>query len=200
MTSVWRSTAVWTGFNGAPGYTRFSWSTGGTDTINNAILAAHAKFFTDIKSLLSSAWTITFSPEIVEYDMASGQLLGIMTAPTVPPPMVGFVTAAAYPAGAGISIMWNTGAIFNGHRVRGRTFIVPYMGGFDTDGTPTSGNESILNTAGVNLIADSSTTFAVWSRQWNKTVKPPVQIGGAVTVVTGQTVKDQTSSLRSRRT
>jgi len=200
MTSVYRVKAVWNGFQGAPGYSNFSFQGLGTDTANNAAGAAVRAFFEGIKVYLKTTWTVAVQPEILELDMATGTLLGAQTMTTTPAPTTGSSGNSVFTGGSGFVVSWGTSLIFNGHRVRGRTFIVPAISFNESDGTLDPSVITAATAAGNALIAATGADFSIWAKQYDRTVDPPKQIGGAITSVNSVTVKDVSSQLRSRRT
>ena len=200
MASVFRTTAEWQGFIGAPGYTKFSFlavtGTAGAD----AAVAATRGFFLPLAPGLPSGLSIQVKKEVGEYDEVSGLLLGELSA-TASPAVINGASVAKYVGGSGIFVGWRTGTIWQGHRVIGRTFVAPYEStAFDTNGTLTSSTIAAFQSAGDGLIADSSTTFAIWARKMTigSDGKPHQTNGAAFQVLTAY-VKDQASGLRSRR-
>ena len=201
MPSVYRTTAVWTGFTGSPGYTKFSWSGLSDDTTRNAAGAAMRSFFLSLQAFFHSTWTISVSPIVQEFDAATSQLLSEVSMSATPAAVAGSGTPAAFAGGSGICIIWKTGYVLNGRRLNGRTFLVPVAGNaFENDGTPTASALTSINSACTTLIAASS-DFCVWGKTFTKPVPPakPVQIGGVAASVTSAVVKDSASQLRSRR-
>ena len=199
MVSVWRATAIWTGFAGAPGYSKFSFDGLTSQAALDAAGSELRTFFAAIASHLHTTWTITVQQEIQEVDMSTGVLLGVhmITAPVSPVP--GTSLAAAYAGGSGACVTWNTGLIFNGHRVKGRTFLVPLAGSsYDPDGTLTTAVIADVSAAGNALATATQATLAVWSKKFD-TSTPPQQISGALAPVDSASVKDMASQLRSRR-
>lgn len=100
-------------------------------------------------------------------------------------------TEGAYAGGVGLRVVWQTGAIRGGRRVRGSTFIVP-IGAvcYDVDGTLTTATVDAMQTAASNLAVNS---LAVWSR-------PRPGLPGAEVDVETALAPDKVSWLRSRRT
>lgn len=199
MPSVYRVGATWNGFQGSPGYTRFSWQELSSDTNRNAAGAAIRQFFFAQAAHFLTTWTITIDAEIQEFDMGTGQLIGAAAMPTVPSPVAGTHSTAAYAGGSGYSVGWRTGEIFNGRRVQGRSFIVPAVDVYESNGTMTSTAIATATAAGNALIASGINGFSIWAKLMTKD-SPPVQIGGALYAVSSCIVKDQASQLRTRRT
>lgn len=202
MPSVFKTTATWNGFIGAPGYTKFAWIDLATTASYTAATDGMRAFFAALTTYLYLGTSIQVAQILQEYDAATGTLLAEHSASTLPAVVNGVAAASAHPGGAGAFISWKTGQIYNGRRVQGRSFIVPIAAScYDTDGTLASGFTNALQTAGDNLVNIALADFAVWAKTWSKPVPPnkPVQIGGQGFSVQNAQVKDQASGLRSRR-
>lgn len=199
MADVYRVTAVWQGFAGAPGYSKFSF-TGLTDATKlNAAGAAIRTFFDTIKAGLMTTWTVDVQPTVQVHDMANGLLLreDIMSAD--PAVVTGTASSSgSYTGGAGMYVTWNTSSIYNGHRVRGRTYLVPLVQVNSPDGTIAAASTTLVQGAANALISSQAGMFAVWSKTFTEDEKP-VQIGGGLSTVTSASVPDKTGILRSRR-
>lgn len=199
MASVFRTTATWQGFIGAPGYTKLSFisvvGTAGADAAN----AATRAFLFSFVPFIPSGATIAIAREVGEYDEVSGQLLGEVAGSTTPAIITG-TASTAYSGGSGLFVGWRTGTIWQGNRVQGRTFIVPAVGVNETNGTLTPGAIATSQTAGDNLIADPNSTFAVWAKRFTVgTDGRPHQTNGAAFQVETAYVRDRASGLRTRR-
>lgn len=192
---------MWSGFQGAPGYSNFSFSDLTTDVARNNAGASVKKLFTDIASLLSTSWSIQVQSEVTEWDASTGTLTGAGTMSIVPTAQIGAATPAAYAGGSGAAITWKTPTIFNGRRVTGRTYLVPLIGCFDSDGTLTASAQTAINAAATTFINTAGSDFAIWAKQFTKPTDgtTPVQIGGTIASVTAHTLKDMASQMRSRR-
>ena len=199
MVTVYRVAAVWGNFQGAPGYTKFTFDNLTDAAARTAAATAVKNFFEGIKPHLPFNVSVTVQQTVQEYDMATGVLTGESQIVGVPAATTGTGTGA-YAAGSGFFIGWNTGLIFAGRRLKGRTFIVPATDCFSTDGTLTPTAISAAQGAAAALIAAAGANLAVWGKTYNKTTVPPTQVGGALAPVDSATVKDQASQLRTRRT
>lgn len=199
MPTVYRVAAIWGAFQGAPGYTKFSFSDLTDASARNAAGAAVRTFFEGIKPNLPFNATVTVSTTIQEYDVATGVLTGEQTM-TTPPAATTGTGVLPYAAGSGFFIGWNTVTIFNGRRIKGRTFIVPACDCYQTDGSLNTTTIAGAQAAAAALIAAAGAELCVWARQYNKAVTPWVQIAGSLAPVTTATVRDQASQLRTRRT
>lgn len=198
MVSVYRVTALWSNFAGAPGYTKFSFSDLVDTTSRNAAGAKVQALFEGVKAYLVTGLQVAVQANIDEFDMGSGALLGSAAMTTIPTPTTGASGAAAYAGGAGFCITWNTSLILNRRRVRGRSFFVPCGNAvYDTNGTLASAAITAIGTAANTFVAATAPRPNVWSRHFVGT--PPVQSGGALAAVESYTLRDMASQLRSRR-
>lgn len=202
MTSVYRVTAVWNGFQGAPGYTKLSFLDLTTDTNRNAAGAAVKAWFGAFTSYLLNSWNVLVQPTIQEFDQQTGTLIGEAVMTTPPTATLGILTPTAFAGGSGVCVSWKTTYFFLGRRVQGRTFMVPFVGPFDIDGTLNTSFINTANTANTTLINATNAELAVWAKTWNIPLpgQPRVQTGGIAAPVTTAVVKDMASQLRSRRT
>jgi hypothetical protein len=200
MATVSTVTAIWNGFQGAPGYSRFRFFELADVTQCNAAGAAVRAYFEAVKTFLVNASTVQVQSTVQHHDLAIGELTGETAMSTVPASTIGTASASAnYAGGAGYVINWVTGGIWNGRKVRGRTFMVPGVNCYFTDGTITSAAQTLIQNAGLALVADPTTTLGVWAKKFNDE-KPKKQVAGALFGVTGVIVPDRSAQLRTRRT
>jgi len=185
MADIQRVRAHWTGFSGAPGLTTFYCSNG------NSFLPDVRTFFNSIAGLLPSNVTISFDPFGDIIDEGNGALTGTWTAGSTPAVVTGS-SGSVYQAPSGLLVNWQTGAVLNRRRLRGKTFLVPGPNG-SADGTPTTANLTTLQTAANTLITSTGSMF-VWHRPNSNT-----HTGGLSSTVTAAQVPDKFVILRSRR-
>lgn len=193
--------AVWSGFTGAPGYSKFAFMPLVSPAERNAAGAAIRQFFSSQASWMLTTWSIAIDPIVQVFDTVTGDLQREETMTSPPATVVGTAASAAYAGGSGFVVHWITGGTHNGRKIRGRTFMVPMVGVYSTapaDGTISSSVKSSTEGYGNILIGNATAHLAVWSRYWD-TAKPPNQVGGAVTAVTGCVVPDRAAQLRTRR-
>jgi hypothetical protein len=101
-----------------------------------------------------------------------------------------------YAAGVGASVRWETGVVLDGHRVRGRTYLVPLVSAiFDADGTLMFSQQALILNAALATVTAMGTNMQVWHRP--STTGTP-HVGSAVPVTTAA-VPDRPAILRSRR-
>lgn len=88
---------------------------------------------------------------------------------------------------------WITGAVIGGRKLRGRTFLVPFLADqFDTSGTINNTTVTTHQTAGNVLAATGK--LQIWKRP------SPGGSNGTSALVTAAVMPDKVTSLRSRRT
>lgn len=175
---------------GGAGVTTMHFSGGAIpSTLANAVRT----FFNAIAGQFPDDVTIQFPAEVEEVDETTGELIG--TTAVTPPASVAGTATGSFAAPAGARLRWNTGAIVRGRRVIGTTFLVPITGAaFGADGTLLGANRTSIQTAAATLIATPNVALAIWSR--------PSTTGGSDGTyhsVTGASVPEQVSVLRSRR-
>lgn len=201
MASAYRVRAVWQGFTGAPGYSNFHFNALTDTAARNAAGDAVRAFFAGLSGFFLTTWNVAVQTEVTEWDVTTGILLGAANMTVTPAVVAGTVAATPYAGGSGLCVTWKTGVIFNGRRVSGRTFVVPAVGVFESNGTLTAAAITAANTAASQLITAPSAEFSIWAKQFTKPTdgSKPVQIGGLLPAATSYDVKDMASQLRSRR-
>lgn len=180
-------TVLWTGFPGAPGYSRFYWAEA---TAPN--LAAFTTFFTGIADRLPTNTTVQVQNTGNVISELTGDLIGAWSGPAQAA-IVG-TSGGAYAAPAGAHINWRTGDVINGRRVRGRTFLVPLSGAaYDSDGTIAATALTDLRTNLATLVtALVGSDFGIWHR-------PVGGANGSLHDLVSADIPDKTATLRSRR-
>lgn len=125
-------------------------------------------------------------------DVATGNLTGTWTDGTSS--SVNSSGTGSFAGGVGTRIQWSTSGVTNGRRVRGSTFLVPLTTAcYQADGTIDGAILGGLLTSAAALASGLGSDFMIWTR-------PKGGGGGKVNPVTGVTVPDKVSWLRSRRT
>lgn len=188
------------GFTGEPGYCRFNFQELVDPT---AVQAAHSgirQFFIGISSLVKTTWTFTPPSVCQHYDVTTGDLNQEVTIPTpgAAQPGTGLATST-YSGGTGAVVQWQTGAVLNGRKVRGRTFLVPLILSFESDGTLIASVITTITAAATTFRTTSGYTFAIYHRGPEAGGTGPVGSSAIVPVI-GNTVPDRSAILRSRRT
>lgn len=190
MASIMRQTAVWTGFVGAPGYSTFyhqvvgseaASSQAGYDDIYNFFNALQAQLPATVDINVDTVWQVL--------DDVTGDVQSEGIVPQGAGAIAG-TNGDGYAANSGLAVEWGTAQFLNGRRLRGRTYLVPAAGQFDTDGTLTSGCVTAVDTA-ADYIVNSSANFVVWHRPVNGA-------GGLSRTIATRLVRDHAYVLRSR--
>lgn len=198
-----RVTARWTGFQGAPGYSNFHFTTDaglidggifGDAAVSAATTAAQrvADAFSAIAGRLPEDVDIRINTEVEVLDSDSGQIIGMIDRDTVNVDQPS--GSGGYSAASGAVVNWNTRDYRFGRRIRGRTFLVPLVASaYEDDG---SLNPAALNTLqgfGEAIVGDAGgPEFGVWSR-------PRSGAGGVFATATSFSIPDMAAILRSRR-
>jgi len=193
MASIQKVQCVWTGFSGAPGTTTM-YATAAAD-----LLAPLRAFLNANVAIFPTGLTITM-PGIGDIiNDATGELTGTWGPVTSPAPVVG-TGVAVYSAPSGVSVQWHTTGIVDGRRVKGRTYLVPWLG-LQNDGSPSPTSLATLSTSLATYLAASAGNMKVWQRPRLASAGPPVVSAraGSSWPVDGSQVGDFMSVLRSRR-
>jgi hypothetical protein len=147
-------------------------------------------FFENTSEWLPNDVTVSFPTSVDLIDPGTGSLTQTLTSSTSPANITGALTTA-WANGVGSRVIWETGTVFQGRRFRGSTYLVPYGGVFDTDGTLSSTATSDLLTNATALLTNLATDgleLHVWSPKFLQSRK-----------VTSARVTDKAVVLRSRR-
>jgi hypothetical protein len=123
-------------------------------------------------------------------DAASGDLVRSLTASSAQTSVPGAYTGN-WQNGVGTRIVWDTGIVANGRRVKGFTYLVPYGGIFDQDGTLSAAATSDINGVCTALLS------ALTTAGWMLVVYSYIQ--HSFIQITGGHVTDKAVILRSRR-
>lgn len=194
MATIYRYRLGWTGWPGQPGVTTlFAFN----DTTEQ-VFADNARAF--MLDALSTAASPDFLPTgitvqgeaIVDHiTVEDGTLTD--SVPVTQPAAIAGLGSGAFAAPSGACITWLTGAVHAGHRVRGRTYLVPLATtAFDNSGTLATGALTNLRNAASAYIALASNP-CVWSRNH------PGESDGAAFSISAGTVQDKVAVLTSRR-
>ena len=186
MATIRRAQVLWTGFNGAPGYSNF-YGAGAASAMN----PLH-DFFVGLKDMFPSQVHFHIPGGGDTFDDVTGELIGSWE---TNPGGWDVVSARSgiYSAPIGAVINWRTAGINRGHKVMGRTFLVPLMGDqYQNDGSLADAAAAQIKTAAEQLVADFAGDLLIWSR-------PRSGAGGHAFPITSVTVPDKCAVLRSRR-
>lgn len=158
----------------------------------DALCADLKTFFTSIASRIPTAVQLGCIGSGDTIDEATGTLTGSWSGGV--PWTVNGTGTGVWAAGVGASVRWRTATIHAGHRVSGRTYLVPLNAFcYGSDGTLDTPALTDLRTASTTLAGASSNNLTIWSR-------PKPGFPGVAAPVISATVADTVSTLRSRRT
>jgi hypothetical protein len=159
-------------------------------------IALHT-FFSSIASQLPTGVQITFPNVTDTLDAETGKLLSSGTSAGAGSVAGG--GGGTFAAPTGVLVKWFTADIVNGHRVHGRTFLVPIMSGGANNGVPGGTQITAVTNAASALLAAWGAAAIVWARPFKDKlgVKPPRV--GSMHVITGLNVPPEFVVLRSRR-
>jgi hypothetical protein len=192
MTALSRVRIVLSGFPGGPGVA--------THYVHDAATALG-----ELKGLWAAFAQVMPTDVFITYPTAgdviedtTGGLTGSWTAPG----RSGDVgaTSGTYSAPSGAVVTWTTGAVFDKHRLRGRTFVVPIGGSqYDADGSLSAACIAALSAAAGEKVGTLAGNLVIWHRPIHATLAGPPERLGASSAVTGFSVRDRVAVLRSRR-
>lgn len=164
----------------------------GDDQNVQDLVVGAAGFFAELTGEIPAGTTVTIPSGGDLIDEATGQLTGVWG--TSGSTQHTGTAQGGFAAGVGARVVWETGAIRNGRRVRGSTFVVPiWSSAYDNGGTLQSTTIASLEDAIGAMLAQVPTQMRIWSRPTNGS-------GGAALAVVGGSAPDKVSWLRSRRT
>lgn len=144
-----------------------------------------------IKLKIPSSVTLTTSSSGDLIQDTTGDIVGTWFDGT--PGVIPMTGAATHAQGVGGRVVWDTNDRTNNRRVRGTTYLVPLCASvYDTDGTITTSDLGVLQSACGTLVASMGGAMRVWTR-------PRPGVAGKSAVVASAVVQDKVSWLRSRR-
>lgn len=185
MVDLHRVRVAWTGGPGGDGVSTFYCQDAAT------FLGPLATFFNAFFSLVPNDITYEMPTTGDIIDSVTGDLTGSWASGAGGGRSGDITTGYASPVGA--MATWRTGAVVNGHRLAGRTFLVPLGSSvFDDTGDLTNTALGDLRGYAAALVTAGDANFVVWSR-------PHGAVSGGWATVESSTVPDKAIVLRSRR-
>lgn len=186
--AIQRLRCAWAGAGiEGPGLTTF-YSTGFA-TVSLPVGAV--AFFNAWKQFLPEGTTISIPDGGDLIDETDGELIGTWGS-SGDTQVIG-TGAGSWADGVGGRVVWRTGVIRNGHRVRGQTFCTPLIfTAFGTNGDLNNTARAALQAAADAMLTAVGGEMRVWSRPG------PKGPGAAVPVTTAE-VPDRVAWLRSRK-
>ena len=191
MTDLRRVRVGFTGFAGAPGVATFYTR----DTMT--FLESLHTLWAGIATLMPPAVTIQVENVGDIINDATGVLVGSWEG-SPQTPLTG-TSGLGYAAPVGGLIRWETTQIFDGSRLRGRTFVIPMSAAeYGPDGTLVDADLVGIRAAINTFQAEQDTSFVIWHRPRAATLLKAARAGNNALVVSG-TFADKAVVLRSRR-
>lgn len=180
------------GLDGGPGVAIFY--AGAVDT---TAVAALVTFYSSVKNLHPNgvSFVVPGSGDLI--NEANGEIVGAWTQ-SGSGTQTSTAAVAAYAAGVGARVRWDTAGIVHKRRVRGSTFLVPLLAAnYENNGTILAAAMTTINNAAAALV--STADLLIWSRPFAGAPNNPARSGVAFGVAAGVGV-DKVATLRSRRT
>lgn len=197
MANIERVRVALTGFKGGPGVCTFYAIDGA------AALEPLHTMFTDFVGSMPDDVSVQVENVGDVISDTTGALVGSWSG--TPQTVLAGSQAGIWTGGAGAQVTWTTNTILDGHRVKGRTYIVPLGGlAYENDGTLTSGVVAGFKARGEDLVAAVSGNMLIWHRPRKARAadgsRPAVAArAGASVEIVGAEVADRAALLRSRR-
>jgi len=195
MPNLSRLRVGWENFQGAPGVSTFYF----TETTVSYPLFIN--LFANIKSHfpVGLRWVIPGGGDVI--DPLNGDLTG--TWGTAASNTITATGTGSYSAPSGLMLKWGTGSILDGHRLSGKTYMVPAIGStFDSFGRVDPAILATLNTQLQNHVNSLNGAQVVWHRPiYTRTAgaDPVLKRTGGYSAVTTGSCSPAACVLRSRR-
>jgi hypothetical protein len=160
-------------------------------------------FWDTFKALLPVDVHIVVDPSGDTIEDTTGDLVGSWAGD--PQDEIVGTDTTPYAAPVGAMVNWTTGTVLDGHRLRGKSYIVPITGQqFQNDGSLGATALTLLGGAATEFVIEQSASFVIWHRPRDAKAadgsRPAVTArAGGHAVVTGNRVPDFAAVLRSRR-
>lgn len=203
MAVIVKVQALWSGFQGAPGYTNwFGLSDGDSAAAAQALANRMRTFLNVFAAFIPTGATVKVQRTYQVLESVSGHVTAEASLGTDPAVVTGG-SAVAYNGAGGAVVSWNTGA-YNaaGHKVRGRTYLVPLSNCYDAQGTLAQTFQDATQAAATAAVGGLG-NLIVYSRPRDThdkvTGAVTGHLDGQVNTVISALVKDKAAILRSRR-
>jgi hypothetical protein len=197
MVAVNRVRVAWSNFPGAPGLSTFYLDEATTD------VAAIKTFFTAVGSLIPNGTTFQVPNSGDKIDVGTGKLTDTWTG-TGGGSYTSVATAGtSFSGSSGAMVRWITSTVVQGHRLSGRTYLVPLIvTAYDANGSLSSSALTTLQNAASALVTAYAGKFVVYHKHVDAdsgATPPTLGSPGAVGAVSSSIVPDLAVVLRSRR-
>lgn len=197
MTTLYRTRVQWTGFPGGPGISTFY------GQIDSGLTADLHTMFAALAGYLPTDVDVQVENAGDAIEDTNGDLTGAWSTDSVL--TIAGTNGDGYSAPVGAELVWLTSTILDGHRVKGRTFLVPIGStSFGTDGALNATDQAAILAIAETFIAATVGNLVVWHRP--RVAKAATAYHPAVTArsgghapVLGTEVPNKAVVLRSRR-
>lgn len=194
MAVIVKVQAQWQGFQGAPGYTNwYGLSDGDAAAAANALGPRMRTFFSALAGLIPAGSTVKVQRTYQVLNSVNGAITS-ETALSADPAVVTGTGGGTYSAASGAVVNWETG-LFNdaGHRIRGRSYLVPLTACYSSDGGLSSTAITQIGAAATAALGGTG-GLGVFSRP-----TPKGASNGTFRTATAGVVHNKACVLRSRR-
>jgi len=155
-------------------------------------------FFDAIKSQFPSSVSWTFGSEIMDFNASDGVVAGYFNV-TPPASLAGNSSSAELAGPVGCIVRWETNAVFNNRRVRGRTYLVPLSrAAYDAQGTIQGPSITQIQTA-ANVYVANTQGGAIIPHVYSPEKDDPDGHPGFISEIVAAVVPDLACVMRSRR-
>lgn len=197
MTALYRQRTEFLGLPGGPGLATMYFL-----DVSTAVASVH-EFWTHMVGVMPQPTIarVQSTGDIIED--TTGELTGAWGADPVADINIDAPTNYAAPVGG--LVTWLTGTIVDGHRVKGRTYVVPMTHDlFDASGSITGSIATALQGFASAFTTEQSDSFVIWHRPRLARAadgsRPAVTArAGGHALVTGSRISTKAAVLRSRR-
>ena len=189
-----RVNVEWSGIAGMPGLSTFYFS---ETTVSYPLFV---NLWSVIKGYFPTGITWTIPTGGDKIDTLTGELVGSWG--TAGANVIACTGTGNFSAPTGILVKWDTGTISDGHRTKGKTFLVPVLASKFTSGIVDPAFLTTINTQLTNYLTSQAGAQQVWHRPKFERVgtgpRTMVRDGGQSTV-NSVSVSPKAVVLRSRR-
>lgn len=197
MANISRVRVAMTGFIGAPGVMTFYCLT--PDTF---VTALHA-WLVGVAGSLPGVVKLNIEPGGDTIDSTSGALTGSWAGAATAE--ISGADTGGYSAPSGMVISWLTGTVVDGHRLRGKTYLVPFArSAYGPDGQLNAANVADMKTKADAFQAAAAANFVIWHRNRKARAADATHLAvtaraGGHSIVSGTRVTGRPAVLTSRR-
>jgi hypothetical protein len=194
---MYRVRAAINGQQGLPGlFTAYYDASGGPSGTDAATVAGRVRGAWDVlKTVVVSGATIQVNPQVDVLSELNGELISSFAIAT-PAVVTGTGSGTPGPMEVAAGIVYDTGVVVNGRRLRGRSFLNPLQSTSVLGVVPPAGLVTAVNAFGVALITASPPAAVAPHVVWRR---PTVSLAGLFRPTTSALIAGKWWVIRSRR-